>query len=197
MCEWIDDTCGELLGRLDARGIADDTLVVFLADNGWIQDPTADRYAPRSKQSQYDGGLRTPIIVKWPGKVRAASSDRPVLSIDLAPTILTAAGLKSAPGMQGINLLDESAVARRTTIFGEIFTHNSVDIRRPAASLRYRWALSDHLKLILPARQNTPDGTPELFDIVADPYETHNLAARNPAEVERLTKLSDAWWSAD
>jgi arylsulfatase A-like enzyme len=197
MCEWFDETCGELLGRLDARGIADDTLVVFLADNGWIQDPTADRYAPRSKQSQYDGGLRTPIIVKWPGKVRPASSDRPVLSIDLAPTILTAAGLKSAPGMQGINLLDESAVARRTTIFGEIFTHNSVDIRRPAASLRYRWALSDHLKLILPARQNTPDGTPELFDIVADPYETHNLAARNPAEVERLTKLTDAWWSAD
>jgi arylsulfatase A-like enzyme len=124
-------------------------------------------------------------------------SDRPVLSIDLAPTILAAAGLKPAPGMQGINLLDESAVARRTTIFGEIFTHNAVDIHRPAASLRYRWALSDHLKLILPTRQNTPEGTVELYNLADDPFETHNLAATNPTEVDRLTKLTDAWWAAD
>jgi arylsulfatase A-like enzyme len=197
MCEWFDETCGELLGRLDARGIANETLVVFLADNGWIQDPSADRYAPRSKQSQYDGGLRTPIIVKWPGKIRPASSDRPVLSIDLAPTILAAAGLKPAPDMQGVNLLDECAVAGRNTIFGEILTHNAVDIHRPAASLRYRWAVSDHLKLILPARQNTPDATAELYDLVADPYEANNIAASNPAEVDRLTKLIDAWWTAD
>ncbi len=197
MCEWFDETCGELLGRLDARGIAEKTLVVFLADNGWIQDPTADRYAPRSKQSQYDGGLRTPIVVKWPGKVLPASSDRPVLSIDLAPTILAATGLKPAPGMQGINLLDASAVTRRTTIFGEIFTHNAVDIHRAAASLRYRWALSDQIKLILPAWQNTPEGTAELYDLAEDPHEAHNLAKSNPTEVNRLTKLIDAWWAVD
>ncbi len=53
------------------RSCADNTLVIFLADNGWIQDPQADRYAPRSKQSPYDGGLRTPILVRWPGKVVA------------------------------------------------------------------------------------------------------------------------------
>jgi arylsulfatase A-like enzyme len=51
MCEWFDETCGELLDFLDAQKLAQDTLVIFLADNGWIQDPQAERYAPRSKQS--------------------------------------------------------------------------------------------------------------------------------------------------
>ena len=69
MCEWFDETCGQLLDFLDDRKIAENTIVIFLADNGWIQDPAADRYAPRSKQSPYDGGLRTPILVRWPGKV--------------------------------------------------------------------------------------------------------------------------------
>src|SRR5205823_13172592 len=50
MCEWFDETCGQLLDRLDARGIAENTLVIYLADNGWIQDPDADAYAPKSKQ---------------------------------------------------------------------------------------------------------------------------------------------------
>src|SRR5262249_37086536 len=68
MCEWFDETCGELLDFLDAQQLARDTLVIVLADNGWIQDPQADRYAPRSKQSPYDGGLRTPILVRRPGQ---------------------------------------------------------------------------------------------------------------------------------
>ncbi len=77
MCTWFDETCGQLLAHLDSRNLSNNTLVIFLADNGWIQDAAADRYAPRSKQSQYDGGLRTPILVRWPGKVRAARSDAP------------------------------------------------------------------------------------------------------------------------
>jgi uncharacterized sulfatase len=197
MCEWFDETCGTLLGHLENRGIAENTLVLFLADNGWIQDPKADRYAPRSKQSQYDGGLRTPIIVSWPGKVRPAATDTPVLSLDVAPTILAAAGRKPTPAMQGVNLLDESAVNGRQTIFGEIFTHNAVDIHRPASSLRYRWALANHLKLILPAKPNTPEGSAELYDLAADPQEQHNLASDRPQDVARLTKQIDAWWPAN
>ncbi|RMF88767.1 MAG: sulfatase, partial [Planctomycetota bacterium] len=56
MCEWFDQTCGELLDYLDTKGIAKDTLVVYVCDNGWIQDPdTPNRYAPRSKRSPYEG----------------------------------------------------------------------------------------------------------------------------------------------
>jgi uncharacterized sulfatase len=198
MCEWFDETCGQLLAHLDARGIADDTMVVYLADNGWIQDPEADRYAPRSKQSQYDGGLRTPIVIRWPGHVRPRSTDRAVISLDLAPTILIAAGLKPTPEMSGINLLDDAAVARREAIFGAIYTHNAVDIHRPASSLRYRWTITTDrlLKLIVPAVANTPDATVELYDLAADPFENRNLAGQSPQEVERLRGLIDAWWPA-
>ena len=195
MIEWFDETCGQLLDHLDAKGLTDDTMVLYLADNGWIQDPAADNYAPRSKQSPYDGGLRTPIIVRWPGKVRPRMSDQPVLSLDLAPTILAAAGLKPAPEMPGVNLLDESAVERRKAIFGEIFTHNAVDIHRPAASLRYRWAVAGDWKLIVPDLHNTPEGAVELYDVASDPTETRNLADPEPARVAHLKDLIDAWWT--
>ena len=91
MCEWFDETCGQLLDFIEMRKLADDTLVIFLADNGWIQDPEADRFAPRSKQSPYDGGLRTPILVRWPGKAAPRTCDIPVSAIDVAPTIRKAA----------------------------------------------------------------------------------------------------------
>lgn len=196
MIEWFDETCGELIGHIDGKGLEEDTVVVYLADNGWIQDPDADRYAPRSKRSQYDGGLRTPIIVRWPGKVGPGTSDRPVSSIDLAPSILAAAAVKAPAKMPGVNLLDLAAVERRKAIFGEIFTHNAVDIRRPASSLRYRWVIAGHWKLILPAPRNTPDGSVELYDLAVDPFEAKNLADLEPKRVDELKRLLDDWWPA-
>lgn len=196
MCEWFDETCGQLLDHLDKKGLAENTIVVYLADNGWIQDPDADRFAPRSKQSPNEGGLRTPIMIRWPGHVEPKVSEQPVLSIDLAPTILTAVGLQPPSEMKGINLLDHEAVARRKAIFGEIFTHNAVDIRDPASSLRYRWAVEGNWKLILPAAQNTPDATVELYDLAHDPGEMANLAEKNPERVEHLKTLIHAWWPA-
>jgi arylsulfatase A-like enzyme len=194
MCEWFDETCGELLDFLDEQKLADNTLVVFLADNGWIQDPQVDAYAPRSKQSPYEGGLRTPILVRWPGKVAPRTCDIPVSAIDVAPTILRAAGLEPQPGMEGVNLLDEQAVAGRPAVFGELFTHNAVDIRDPASSLRYRWAVEGDWKLIVPERRNEPNGVVELFDVVHDPGETRDVAAANRQKVaEMLVKLDTHW----
>jgi uncharacterized sulfatase len=196
MIEWFDETCGELLGHLNTKGLAADTMVLYLADNGWIQDPEADRYAPKSKQSPYDGGLRTPIILRWPGKVAPGMVDEPVISLDLAPTIVAAAGLKATPAMPGVDLLDESAVKGRKAIFGEIFTHNAVDIHRPASSLRYRWALAGEWKLIVPDSRNTPGGAAELYNVTSDPFETRNLAGVERQKVEQLKGLIDGWWPA-
>ena len=126
-----------LLDHLDRKGLAEHTLVIYVCDNGWIQDPDADRYAPRSKQSPYEGGLRTPIMVRWPAKVKPQRSDSLAMSIDLMPTLLHAVGLKPTKDMQGINLLDTQAVKSRNTIYGECFTHNSMDLHKPAASLRW------------------------------------------------------------
>ena len=195
MCEWFDQTCGDLLDYLDKKDLNRSTLVVFLADNGWIQNPAKGGYAPKSKQSPYDGGLRTPIIVRWPGHVRPRRDERtPVVSIDLAPTILAACGLKPTPEMQGVSLLDSDALPRRKVIFGEVFTHSAVDIHRPAANLRYRWCSDGRWKLILPHAANVPGARPELYDLLADPHETRNRADAEPDAVARLRRGIDAWW---
>lgn len=197
MCEWFDETCGTLLDHLDRKEIAGETLVIYVCDNGWIQDPDADRYAPRSKQSPYDGGLRTPIMVRWPGKVSPRMSDHRVLSIDIAPTILDAVGLKPTPAMSGVNLLDDAAVAGRKAIFGEVFDHAAVDIHEPSSSLRYRWVVADDWKLILPAARNSDDAEVKLFDLARDPGEARNLADDRPEKVAELKAMIDQWWPAE
>jgi uncharacterized sulfatase len=195
MCEWFDETCGQLLDFLDTQKLTDNTLVIFLADNGWIQDPGGDRFAPRSKQSPYDGGLRTPILVRWPGRAAPRPCDTRVSAIDIAPTVLKAAGLELPAGLDGVNLLDEKAVSQRRAIFGGVFTHNALNIHDPASSLRYRWMIQDGWKLIVPRRGNVPEGVVELFDLGHDPGETRNLAGEQPQKVAELTARLDAWWA--
>ena len=194
MCEWFDETIGELLGHLDQQGLKENTIVVYLHDNGWIQDPKANSYAPKSKQSQYDGGLRTPIIVRWPGRVKPAVSEALAHSIDVAPTILTACGLKPATNLPGVNLLDAAAVAKRDTVYGENFTHNAIDIAKPSANLKCRWVVQGYWKLIVPNTANVPKAVVELYDLKTDPTETTNLAAKEPERVMALQQKLDAWW---
>ncbi len=197
MIAWFDETCGQLLDHLKDQGIDDHTIVIYLADNGWIQDPKADRYAPRSKQSPYEGGLRTPILVRWPGKVRPRESDRLATSLDLFPTILDAAGIKPPADLPGLNLLDEARVAARDAIFGEIFTHDVADLHKPVASLRFRWVIEGTWKLIVPDPKNEPNAPVELFDLGRDPGELTNLGKDKPEVVTRLRKRIDAWWPVD
>ncbi len=195
MIDWFDETVGDLLGYLDEHQLAENTIVVYLADNGWIQTPDNPRYAPKSKQSQYDGGVRTPLMVRWPGHVSPRMTDELALSIDLAPTLFAAVGQQPTPAMQGINLLDEKAVRDRQTIFGECFTHNFNDLNRPAANLRWRWTIDGHWKLIVPDPANEPDAVVELYDLADDPHETKNLASDDPQRVARLQSMLDAWWN--
>ncbi|MCU0703383.1 MAG: sulfatase-like hydrolase/transferase [Fimbriiglobus sp.] len=196
MCEWFDETVGEVLGHLEKQKLAGDTLVIYLHDNGWIQDPKKNQYAAKSKRSPHDGGVRTPILVRWPGKVKPGKSEVLAQSIDLVPTALAAAGLSPVADMPGVNLLDAKAVAGRTALFGEIFEHNAVDIADPAANLQYRWVIDGHTKLILPNPARLPDARPELYDLKTDPTEEKNLVAAKPDEVARLTKKLNDWWPA-
>ena len=195
MCEWFDETCGQLLDHLDEKKLADDTIVLYVTDNGWIQRADNGRYAPRSKRSQYDGGLRTPIMVRWPGKVKP--EDRPELanSIDLAPTILKACGLAPTEEMQGIDLLDDTALAKRKSTYGAIYLHNAVDIHKPSANLTYRWLIDGDWKLILPHKENVTTrakqkdtGETELYNLAKDPHERNNLAKARQGRTKRLAK---------
>ncbi|MBT6156388.1 MAG: sulfatase [Planctomycetaceae bacterium] len=197
MCEWFDETVGDLLGHLDEKGLAENTIVLFVTDNGWINQTGRSAYAPRSKRSQYEGGTRTPIMVRWPGHVKPKLDTTHLAnSIDLVPTVLAATGLKPTKEMQGINLLDTSAVANRDAIFGEILEHDIQHMTDPVASLRFRWVIEGEWKLIVPHAGREPEAATELFHITADPHERKNLAAKQPQLVRRLTKRINGWWPA-
>jgi arylsulfatase A-like enzyme len=195
MVEWFDETCGQLLDFLDQRGLATNTVVAYVTDNGWITDPQTGRFAPRSKQSPYDGGLRTPVLVRWPGQTRPHRDDaHAVSSLDLMPTLLRVAGLKPPADLPGLDLLDQHAVRTRKTVFGECFTHDAVDLDLPERGLRWRWVVDGNWKLILPAPWNEPAAKPELYRLDRDPLELNNLAAGEPRRVSRLLRMADQWW---
>jgi arylsulfatase A-like enzyme len=96
--------------------------------------------------------------------------------------------------MPGVNLFDKTVLAKRDTLYGEIFLHTAVDIQKPGPNLRYRWIIQGDWKLILPHAPNMKGGTPELYDLSKDPNETENLAARHPDKVGALSAKLDAWW---
>lgn len=192
MVEWFDETVGTLLKHLDENQLRDNTIVLFVADNGWITDPQTGNYAAKSKQSPYDGGIRTPIMIRWPGHIEPHRSEVPVNSIDLLPTLLSLLHFPKNTELPGVDMLGP-AVTKRNAIFGECFTHNAVDLNNPAASLRWRWVISGKWKLIQPAPQNER-GVAELYRLDTDPSEEHDLAAQHPELVATLTNKLNAWW---
>lgn len=211
MIEWFDETVGELLGELDQAGVSDNTLVVYAVDNGWLQadDPREQGTTP-GKMSPYDAGLRTPVLVRWPGHIEPRRDEQTLVSsIDVAPTMLRAAGLDPLPEMTGLDLLDQDALAGRSVVFASLSAHTAVDVDDPVANLKYRMAVTrDGWKLIAPYAPNrdvvlTIDGVvgdwatplePALFDLNRDPAERQDLAATNPDVVRSLLGELDAWW---
>lgn len=200
MCEWFDETCGDLLGYLEEHGLRDNTLVVFVVDNGWIQETgeirtTRGWFMPKSKLSPYDGGLRTPVMLRLPGKTKPGKYKDLVSTIDLAPTILTACGLAPPREMPGLSLLDVAAgrgSLERDAVFGEIFEHTAVSLDKPALNLTHRWVRQQNLKLILSEDSGKP---PELYDLLRDPHEETNIVSpQNREQVTALTTLINGWW---
>jgi len=187
MCEWFDSTCGQLVDYIDRKGLRENTLFVYVTDNGWIQDPDRPgRYAPRSKREPYEMGIRTPLIFRWTGKIEPElNASHPVSAIDIATTIYGICGIEPPAGLPGINVLDKAALARRQTIFAETYAHDFTSID---SSLYYRMAIELPYKLIWPDANNQPEKSLELFDIVSDPFEEKNLADSNPTIVDELKK---------
>lgn len=194
MCEWFDQTVGELDALLAERDLTEDTLVIFLGDNGWLVDEETGGYAPRSKRTPYEGGVRTPVVVRWPGKVTPGLRPDLVSSIDLVPTVLAACGLPADPGLEGVNLLEVAAgqARARAGVYGCVFEHDVVDLFAPARGLVARWTIQDRWKLI---RFQDPASEIELYDLFSDPWEEHNLARDNLAVVGRLQDRLDRWWT--
>ena len=158
MVEWFDETCGQLMDKLDEKGLREDTIVLYICDNGWgatsttldwPRDQAFKEYAMRSKASPYENGTRTPVLVSWPGTIEPKNMEGYAHSIDLFPTIAAAAGLKAPNGLQGINLLDEQAVNERECIFGSLNASHNINVGDTDSTLQYLWCIEDDWKLLL------------------------------------------------
>ncbi|HEU5115196.1 MAG TPA: sulfatase-like hydrolase/transferase [Isosphaeraceae bacterium] len=198
MVEWFDQTCGELDAFLKDQSLIDNTVILYLADNGWDAEQ-----GNRAKLSPYELGIRTPIFVRWPGKVKPLRDEQTLASIlDIVPTILNVCSLEVPSDLPGLDLLDREAMTARDSVFVEAYTHDIAELGKPEKSLVTRVVINGWSKLLLPGT-NRPDraftSAPErvsLFNLKTDPFEKHNLATEQPEEVNRLQAIQNAEWNA-
>jgi uncharacterized sulfatase len=192
MCEWFDETVGQLMDFLDQEGLLEKTLIMFAVDNGWIQnvDPPKQgvfNFAPKSKRSPYDGGVRTPIILSWPGHIEPQNYQELVSTLDFVPTVLDFVELPIPVNLEGtslVPLLLGGSSLPRTAVFGEIFSHDAVRLEDPFSSLLFQWVRKDNWKLI-----RSLEGDLELYDLSQDPYETIDLSGSHPQQVRELEAM--------
>lgn len=199
MVEWFDLTCGELDRYLTDHNLVDNTAILYLADNGW--DAELGNKSRRAKLSPYELGIRTPMFVRWPGKVPPRRDQETLASIiDVAPTILRIAGGKVPPEMPGLDLTDTTAMRARKSITIEAYTHDIADLAAPEKSVIAQVVIDGWSKLLIPgpARADRPHSSAprevELFDLKTDPLEKTNLASSKPEEVARLRAIQDGVW---
>ena len=141
MIEWLDENIGEVLAHIKNKGQEDNTLVVYMADNGWLPRSQSDTELPegwpfkfgvRTKGSPFENGIRTPIMFKLPGKIKAENSDVLASAVDLLPTILSAAGIDSPKNLPGVDLLDKKSRQERDVIFGAVYAIANMTVCNPA-----------------------------------------------------------------
>jgi arylsulfatase A-like enzyme len=193
MVEAMDRNVGRILQALEDAGIADETLVIFYSDNGGLATaegwPTSNLTLRAGKGWLYEGGLRVPLLLRWPGvTVPGSTSDVPVREVDIFPTIATAAGVMPLAEMHigGVDLravLQGASTVPERPLFWH-YPHYSNQGGRPGGAVR----LGD-LKLV----EFFEDRRLELYDLAADVGERHDLAAARRSDVERLHRLLNAW----
>ncbi|MDQ6678717.1 MAG: sulfatase [Acidobacteriota bacterium] len=192
MVETADESVGALLKSVDESGQADRTIVIFFSDNGGVRyqakrKPPITNNSPlrAGKGHLYEGGIREPLIIRWPGVTRPGSViDTPVSSIDFFPTICEAVGTKYAP-VDGVSLrpllLGEAGVER--PLFWH-YPHYSDQGGVPSGAVRAGdWKLIEFYE----------DGRLELFDVSADPGERVNLIRKEPARAKKLQQTLADW----
>lgn len=208
--ELMDRAIGRLLDRLDASGIADDTIVVYLTDNGGSHCNYGDNGALRgTKYTLWEGGIRVPFLVRWPG-VSAARTvvSEPVSALDLAATFAAAAGLAENADDDGRDLrrLLEGDVDDDNPCAQDGCENRATGERELHWDCGWQWAVRrGDWKLLSVAgdsptaqyvraveHTSTGDGL-ILTDLVGDPGERDNLAARRPRLVAQLTRAHERW----
>ncbi len=198
MIRGLDESVGCILARLDELGLAENTIVLFTSDNGGVVHienpvPVTSNYPLRDgKASIYEGGIRVPFLLRWPGRVAPATvNPTPVHLIDLFPTLLEAAGAGPEPALDGRSLLPILTGTGRLER-NELFFHFPWYMgagQTPASAVR-----EGDYKLIRywgegPGRTDRH----ALYNLADDPGEGRDLAAAQPERVGRMSRRLDQW----
>ena len=183
LIEHMDDGIGQVLDALETNGYGENTLVVFVSDNGGQLNVGANNGPLRDgKQSMYEGGLRVPAMVVWPGVIEPGwASDYPALTMDLYPTLLEAAGVPLTYFIEGKSFLptlrgEDQAWEERYLFFSRREGNPRYNGKTIEAVRQGPWKLL----------QNTPWTPLELYNLEEDPLETTNRASEEPDVFNRL-----------
>ena len=197
MVDSMDQAVGQILGALESEGIADDTIVVLLSDNGGPLMSGAQNEPLRGgKLNTFEGGVRVVGMIRWPEKLAAGSvSEQVVSGMDLYPTLAKAAGVplgneRPLDGRDQWNVLVAGRVEPRED---DLFFAAESPARDPyqVAVISGRWKLIQQID----RQQTTTTVKNMLFDIVADPNETRDLSAAHPKRVADLAERIRVWRS--
>jgi arylsulfatase A-like enzyme len=190
MVESVDESVGRVLAALQELGLEQNTVVIFTSDNGGFYNATSNAPLRANKGAYYEGGIRVPLLIKWPGVTSPGGViSEPVTSSDLYPTCLAAAGLPLRPHqhLDGLNLqplFAGSASLDRKSLFWHFPHYNEHPSSVPSSVIRRGpWKLIETFD---------PEGL-ELYNLAEDLGETNNLAAANPELVKDLWRELDAW----
>ena len=192
MVESLDQSVGKVLATIDEAGVAERTMVLFFSDNGGLryegeaQRPVTDNSPLRAgKGHLYEGGIREPLIMRYPGILKPGTViDVPVSSVDFFPTICDAARLRTGE-VDGVSLMPliRGGGLKPRALFWH-YPHYSNQGGEPGSAIREGdWKLIEFHK----------DGRQELYNLRADVSETHNLARKEPAVVTRLAARLERW----
>lgn len=190
MVESIDNSVGRVMQALNVNGLSDNTVVIFTSDNGGFYKATDNSPLRANKGAYYEGGIRVPLIIHWPGVAKAGSiSSEPVISNDLYPTCLSAANLGQLPH-QHVDALDLTPLLKgdsslpREALFWHFPHYNSHPSSVPSSAIRKaQWKLIESFD---PARV-------ELYDLASDLSETNDLAAAMPELKKSLLAELNEW----
>lgn len=189
MIEALDASLGRVLAALDELGIAEQTLVVFTSDNGGYQGVADNRPLREGKGYLYEGGIRVPLIVRWPGVSRAGTTcATPAVTMDVHATILDAAGVgEPDPLLEGESLrrfLVKDGQGRRAPLRWHYPNYAWHKSNRLGGAVR-----DGDLKLI----ERYDDGSRELYDLSKDLSEKNDIASERPEDAARLSRDLHAW----
>lgn len=195
MIESIDDGVGQIAAKLEELKLAENTIFIFTSDNGGETNVTSNAPLRGGKSELYEGGIRVPLIVRWPKKVPASVvCERPTQNVDFYPTLLAAAEIEPDPAqiLDGVSTLETWQDPAKTIARDFLAWHYPLDAPHFLGGVSAGAIRSGDWKLI----EHFDSGVVQLYALKDDPSETTDLAALRPDEANRLRQQLATWREA-